>query len=242
VLAAFDRLRKGAEPVPPDPARGHAADFLRMLTGEDPDEQAVRAVDGALILLADHGLNASTFTARVVASTLGDLHSAIVSAIGALRGPLHGGAAEAVMRMLLEIAEPENAEAYVKARLDRHEKVMGFGHRVYRTEDPRATHLRRWSRELGERFGRPKWFEISRRIEEVMAREKALDSNVDFYSASVYYALDIPVDLYTPIFACSRVVGWSAHVLEQYADNRLIRPRAEYVGPGPRPYVTVDER
>lgn len=242
ILAAFERLRSGAEPVPPDPSLGHAANFLRMLTGKVPDEPAIRAVDGALILLADHGLNASTFTARVVASTLGDLHSAIVSAIGALRGPLHGGAAEAVMRMLLAIGEPEKVDAYVKDRLARHEKIMGFGHRVYRTEDPRATHLRRWSRELGERYGRPKWFEISRRIEEAMAGEKALNCNVDFYSASVYYALGIPVDLYTPIFACSRVVGWSAHVLEQYADNRLIRPRAEYAGPGERPYAPIGAR
>lgn len=242
ILAAFHRVRSGADPIPPDPALGHAADFLRMLTGSVPEEPARRAIDGALILLADHGLNASTFTARVVASTLADLHSAVVSAIGALRGPLHGGAAEAVMRMLLEIGEPAKVDAYVKSRLARHEKIMGFGHRVYRTEDPRATHLRRWSRELGARYGQPQWFEIARRVEEMMTAQKSLNCNVDFYSASAYYALGIPVDLYTPIFACSRVVGWSAHVLEQLADNRLIRPRAEYEGPVARTYVPVDER
>lgn len=242
VLAAFDRLRAGADPIPPDPALGHAANFLHMMNGKVPDDLALRAIDGALVLLADHGLNASTFTARVVASTLGDLHSAVAAAIGALRGPLHGGAAEAVMRMLLEIGEPDRAETYVKERLARHQKVMGFGHRVYRTEDPRATHLRKWSEILGRRFGRSKWFEISRRLEEVMAGEKGLSCNVDFYSASVYYALGLPVDLYTPIFACSRVVGWSAHVMEQYADNRLIRPRAEYVGPNGLSYVPADQR
>lgn len=242
VVAAFHRVRSGAEPIPPDPTLGHAANFLHMLTGELPDDLAVRALDGALILLADHGLNASTFTARVVASTLADLHSAVVAAMSALRGPLHGGAAEAAMRMLLEVGEPGNAEAYLEERLARREKVMGFGHRVYRTEDPRATHLRKWSQQLGERFGRTKWFEISRRLEEVMAREKGLNCNVDFYSASVYYALGIPVDLYTAIFACSRVVGWSGHVREQYAENRLIRPRAEYTGPTDLKYVPIEER
>jgi len=200
----------------------------------------------ALTLHADHELNASTFAARVAAATLTDLHSAIVAAIGTLKGPLHGGANADVMRMLLEIgkdAQPERAEAYVRARLARKEKIPGFGHRVYRTEDPRATHLRRMSRELGRRSGQPQWYDMSERIEAVVRAEKKLYPNVDFYSASTYYVLGIPIDLFTPIFAVSRISGWTAHVLEQYANNRLIRPRADYVGPEyPQRYTPIDQR
>jgi citrate synthase len=203
-------------------------------------------LDTCLILHADHGLNASTFSARITASTLSDLHSAIVSAIGTLKGPLHGGANADVMRMLLEIGQNaplEKAEAVVRARLARKEKIPGFGHRVYHTEDPRATHLRQMSRDLGQRAGQPQWFEMSQRIEALMKAEKKLNPNVDFYSASTYYALGIPIELFTPIFAVSRVSGWTAHVLEQYANNRLIRPRAEYIGPEyPQRYLPLEQR
>jgi citrate synthase len=234
LVATIGRLSAGGAPVAPDPALGHAANFLYMLTGDRPDATAVRAFDIALILHADHELNASTFAARVAAATLTDIHSAMVAAIGALKGPLHGGANAEVMRLLLEIGEnagPDRAEAAVRATLARKEKIPGFGHRVYRTEDPRATHLRRMSKELGVRAGNTRWFDMSQRIESVVTGEKKLYPNVDFYSASTYYTLRIPIDLFTPIFAVSRVSGWTAHVLEQYANNRLIRPRAEYVGP-----------
>src|SRR5216684_875852 len=207
---------------------------------------ATRAFDVALVLHADHELNASTFAARVAAATLTDLHSTIVGAIGALKGPLHGGANADVMRLLIEIGKDaplEKAEDVIRAKLARKEKIPGFGHRVYHTEDPRATHLRQMSRDLGERAGQPAWFEMSQRIEALVKAEKHLNANVDFYSASTYYALGIPIELFTPIFAVSRVSGWTAHVLEQYANNRLIRPRAEYIGPEyPQRYVTVDNR
>ena len=246
LVAAQGRLAAGRGPIQPDPALGHAANVLYMLTGDRPDEVAVRALDVALVLHADHELNASTFAARVTAATLSDLHSAIVAAVGALKGPLHGGANAEVMRMLLEIGEqagPERAEAHVRGLLARRVKIPGFGHRVYRTEDPRATHLRRMSKALGERTGSPRWFAISERIEAVVRSEKKLEVNVDFYSASTYHALGIPVALFTPLFAVSRMAGWTAHVLEQYADNRLIRPRAEYVGPPyPQPWVPLDRR
>jgi citrate synthase len=225
---------------------GHAANFLYMLTGDRPGSLATHAFDVALILHADHELNASTFAARVAAATLTDIHSAIVAAIGTLKGPLHGGANADVMRLLLEIgkdAPPEKAEAVVRAKLARKEKIPGFGHRVYHTEDPRATHLRQMSRELGERAGEPIWFEMSQRIEALVKTEKKLYANVDFYSASTYHALGIDIELFTPIFAVSRVSGWTAHVLEQYANNRLIRPRAEYIGPQyPQRYTTLDVR
>lgn len=246
LVATMGRLSAGGGPIQPDPALGHAANFLYLLTGDRPNALATRAFDIALILHADHELNASTFAARVAAATLTDLHSTIVGAIGALKGPLHGGANADVMRLLLEIGKDaplEKAEEVVRAKLARKEKIPGFGHRVYHTEDPRATHLRKMSRELGERAGQPQWFAISQRIETLVKAEKKLNPNVDFYSASTYYALGIPIDLFTPIFAVSRVSGWTAHVLEQYANNRLIRPRAEYLGPEyPQRYAPIESR
>ena len=242
MVAAFHRLRSGQKPLAPRRGLSHAANFLFMLTGEVPDAQVSRALDVSLILHADHELNASTFAARVIAATLADVHGAATGAIAALAGPLHGGANTEVMRMLLEIGTPERAEAWVLERLKRKEKIMGFGHRVYRTEDPRAAHLRRMSEEMGRKFGQSHWFAMQRIIEDVMKREKGIYCNVDFYSASLFYALGIPLDLYTAIFATSRVSGWCAHVLEQHGDNRLIRPRAEYVGAMNRTWVPVRKR
>jgi len=242
LVAASENIRKGRELIAPTSAGSHAANFLRMLFGKEPDPLVVRAMDLALILHADHELNASTFAARVTAATLADLYAAVVSAICALTGPLHGGANEQVMKMLKTIGEVGRAEAYVTETLAAHKKIPGFGHRVYRTEDPRATHLRQMSKELGERAGDTRWYEISRRLEEVVMQQKHLYANVDFYSATCYYSMGIPIDLFTPVFAVSRIAGWAAHVLEQYADNRLIRPRAEYVGERNVPYVPIDER
>jgi citrate synthase len=246
LVATIGRVNAGGAPIRPDPALGHAANFLYVLTGERPGGLAVRAFDVALILHADHELNASTFAARVAAATLTDLHSAIVAAIGTLKGPLHGGANAEVMKMLLEIgatAPPGRAEEVVRAKLARREKIPGFGHRVYRTEDPRATHLRQLSRELTARAGEPIWYEMSQRIETLVRAEKQLYPNVDFYSASTYHALGIALELFTPIFAVSRIAGWTAHVLEQYEHNRLIRPRADYTGPDyPQRFVPLDGR
>jgi 2-methylcitrate synthase len=246
LVATMGRVAGGGGPIEPDPVLGHAANFLYMLTGERPGGLETRAFDVALMLHADHELNASTFAARVAAATLTDIHSAIVAAIGTLKGPLHGGANADVMRMLLDIgptAGPDKAEEIVRARLARKEKIPGFGHRVYHTEDPRATHLRQMSRDLGLRTGEPIWFEMSQRIEALVKNEKKLNANVDFYSASTYHALGIDIDLFTPIFAVSRISGWTAHVLEQYSNNRLIRPRAEYTGPEyPQRYVPVEAR
>ena len=242
IVAAIGRHRAGKTPVAPDPRFGHAANFLYMLWGSPADAESVRAVDIALVLHADHELNASTFSARVTAATLADMHSAITSAIGTLKGPLHGGANENVMRMVLEIGDVAKAVPAVSRMLAAKQKIPGFGHRVYKTEDPRATHLRRMSEVLGLQHGQPQWFEISRAIEQEMLREKRIYANVDFYSASVYYALGIPIELFTPVFAVSRISGWTAHVLEQYADNRLIRPRAEYTGPRRRAFVPIDQR
>jgi citrate synthase len=246
LVATLGRLKAGGGPIQPDPVLGHAANFLYMLTAERPSGLATRAFDVALILHADHELNASTFVARVAAATLTDIHSAIVAAIGTLKGPLHGGANADVMRLLLEIgpdAPLERAEEVVRAKLARKEKIPGFGHRVYHTEDPRATHLRQMSRDLGQRAGQPMWYDMSQRIEALVKSEKKLNPNVDFYSASTYHALGIDIELFTPIFAVSRVSGWTAHVLEQYANNRLIRPRAEYIGPEyPQRYVPVEAR
>ncbi|MGH2692583.1 MAG: citrate/2-methylcitrate synthase [Actinomycetota bacterium] len=242
LIAAYERLRSGKELVPPNPKLPHAANFLLMLTGEEPDEEAARAFDICLILHADHTMNASTFVARVVASTLSDMHSAITAAIAALKGPLHGGANEATMKMMEEIQEVDRVEPYIKEKLGRKEKIMGFGHRVYKTEDPRATHLRRLSRELGQRAGDTKWYDLSERIEKVVMEEKGLYPNVDFYAASAYHYLGIPTDLMTCVFAASRVSGWSAHVREQLADNRLIRPESDYIGPRNQTYVPVEER
>jgi 2-methylcitrate synthase len=242
LVATYGRLRAGREPVTPDPKLSHAANFLYTLKGERPSESDARWFDVALILHADHSFNASTFAARVTASTLSDMHSAVTSAIGALKGPLHGGANEQVMKMLLEIHALDKAEGHVRGLLAERKKVMGFGHRVYRTEDPRATVLRRMSEELGRNAGQPQWFEMSKKIEDLMIREKKINANVDFYSASAYYVLGIPVDLYPLVFAASRIAGWTAHILEQYADNKLIRPLAEYTGPRGLKYVPLEER
>ena len=246
IVATIGRMKNGGGPIEPDPVLGHAANFLYMLTGERPGGLATKAFDVALILHADHELNASTFAARVAAATLTDIHSAIVAAIGTLKGPLHGGANADVMRLLLDIgadAPMEKAEEIVRGKLARKEKIPGFGHRVYHTEDPRATHLRQMSKELTAKAGMPVWYEMSQRIEALVKADKKLNPNVDFYSASTYHALGIHVDLFTPIFAVSRVSGWTAHVLEQYANNRLIRPRADYIGPEyPQRYVPVDQR
>jgi citrate synthase len=244
LVAAFDRIRKGKAVVTPDASLSHAANFLYLLNGEKPSETATRAFDVALILHADHELNASTFAARVIAATLSDVHSAITGAIGALKGPLHGGANEAVMRMLFAIdKEGADATEYVKNMLAQKKKVSGFGHRVYHTEDPRATHLRKMSEDLGRSANNAKWFEMSRAIELFVKDEKKLNANVDFYSASTYTTLGIDIDLFTPIFAVSRIAGWAAHVIEQLDDNRLIRPRAEYIGPEyPAQYVAIEKR
>lgn len=242
LVAAFGRIREGKEPVAPDPKLNHAANFLYMLLGKAPDPQAARWFDVALILHADHSYNASTFAARVTASTLSDMHSAVTSAIGALKGPLHGGANEQVMKMLLEIQTPDKTEPYVHNLLAQKKKVMGFGHRVYHTEDPRATVLRKMSEDVGRRAGQLRWFEMSKRIEDLMIGEKKINANVDFYSASAYYVLGIPVDLYPLVFAVSRISGWTAHILEEYKANKLIRPLAEYVGPADQTYVPIDQR
>ncbi|HVH57626.1 MAG TPA: citrate synthase [Vicinamibacterales bacterium] len=246
IVATYGRMKKGGGPIHPDAALGHAANFLYMLTGERPNALATRAFDIALVLHADHELNASTFAARVSAATLTDMYSAIVGAIGALKGPLHGGANADVMRLLIEIGQdssPEKIDEAIRSRLARKVKIPGFGHRVYRTEDPRATHLRRMSKELGEKAGNTRWFEMSRRIETLVTGEKKLFPNVDFYSASTYYTLGIDIDLYTPIFAVSRISGWTAHCLEQYANNRLIRPRTDYIGPQyPQTVLPLDQR
>jgi citrate synthase len=246
LVATHGRLQAGGGPIQPDPALGHAANFLYMLTGTRPSALSTHAFDVALVLHADHELNASTFAARVAAATLTDLHSATVGAIGALKGPLHGGANADVMRLLIEIGEdaaPERIDEAIRSRLARKIKIPGFGHRVYRTEDPRATHLRRMSKELGERAGNRRWFEMSRQIEQLVTGEKKLYANVDFYSASTYHTLGIPVDLYTPIFAVSRVSGWTAHCLEQYKNNRLIRPRTDYIGPTyPQAFLPLEQR
>jgi citrate synthase len=242
IVTTFQRVRNGLPPVEPRKDLSIAGNFLFTLRGQEPDEVSTRTMDVAFILHADHELNASTFAARVTAATLSDMYSAIVSAIGTLKGPLHGGANEGVIRNLLEIGTVDRVESWVKQALTEKKKIMGFGHRVYHTEDPRATHLREMSGQLGERTGERKWYEMSRKMEEVMMREKHLNPNVDFYSASTYYALGIPTDLFTPIFACSRISGWTAHVLEQYKNNRLIRPRAEYVGPRGLKYVPIEGR
>jgi len=244
IVAAYDRIRKGKEVVEPDRNLTHAANFLLMLTGKMPTKTAERALDIALILHADHELNASTFAARVTAATLSDMHSAITSAVGTLKGPLHGGANEAVFR-ILEAIDKDGADPvdYIKGMLAQKKKVPGFGHRVYHTEDPRATHLRKMSHDLGQSSGEPKWFDSSNKIEQFIKADKKLNANVDFYSASTYHTLGIDVDLFTPIFAVSRISGWTAHVIEQLDDNRLIRPRADYVGPAyPAKYVPIDQR
>jgi len=242
MIAAFHRLREGEEPLDPDPSLSHAADFLRMANGEEGTREAAEALDRTLLLYLDHGFNASTFTCRVIAATLGDMHSAVTGGVGALKGPLHGGANAKAMETLLEIGEVDNSLPWLERALEEKRRIMGFGHRVYKTEDPRATHLREMSRVLTHQAGMEKWYEISRRLEEELKRRKGLNPNVDFYCATVYYALGVPIDLYTPLFAMGRIGGWTAHVMEQHADNRLIRPRAEYVGRMDRAWVPLDER
>jgi citrate synthase len=243
IVTTFDRLRKGNYIVGGDPKLGFSANFLHTLTGKRPDDVMERAFDIAMILHADHELNASTFAARVTAATLSDIYSSITSGIGALKGPLHGGANQDVMKWLLELGDEVEAVERVKNTLARKVKIPGFGHRVYRTEDPRATHLRVMSEELGKRTGHEKLYRLSKRIEETVKEAKSLNANVDFYSASTYYSLGIPIDLFTPVFAVSRMSGWTAHVLEQYRNNRLIRPRAEYKGAEVgQPWIPMDAR
>jgi 2-methylcitrate synthase len=247
VVAAIDRIRNGKELLDPKPELSHAANFLYMLNGKEPLDIEAHALDIALILHADHEFNASTFAARVTAGTLADVYASITSAIGALSGPLHGGANEQVMKMLLEIDSIEKADKYVQDKLAAGQKIMGIGHAVYHTEDPRATYLRKMSEEIGKRQGETRWFDISRRIEDLVVAEmtrkqKPIRANVDFYSASTYYMLGIPVDLYTPIFAVSRISGWTAHVLEQLDNNKLIRPRSEYTGELDLKYLPINQR
>ncbi|MCI4373523.1 MAG: citrate synthase [Thermoplasmata archaeon] len=242
ILGQFHRRRAGLPPLAARPDLSHAEYLLYALLNRDPSELEARVLDVALILHADHELNASTFAARVTASTLSDLYSAVTSAVGTLKGPLHGGANERVMEMLEEIGTPDRVEEVVKAKLSRHERIMGFGHRVYKVEDPRATILREWSRRIGEAQGDLHYYELLRKVEEVVHREKGLYPNVDLYSGSVYALLGIPPDLFTPVFAASRVAGWTAHVLEEYQDLRLIRPMAKYIGPTDLPYVSIGSR
>ena len=242
LVATSERIHRGEQPVEPRTDRGLAWNFLNLLHGEEPSDEDVRAFDVCLILHAEHGMNASTFAARVTAATLSDMHSAVVSAIGALKGPLHGGANERVMELLRELPDVAGTRAHVEELLAAKRRVMGFGHRVYRTEDPRATILRTYSRELGERHGETRWYELTVAVEKAVHSLKGLYPNVDLYSGSVYTSLDIPQRLFTPIFAMSRMAGWTANVMEQHRDNRLIRPDSEYVGPPPRPYVPISER
>lgn len=242
IVAAFERIRTGKDPIAPRTDLSHAGNFLYMLSGEEPNDVFAHAMDVALILHADHEMNASTFAARVTASTLSDFYSAITSAVGTLKGPLHGGANTEVMKMLIEIGDEAKVESYIKEGMAKKQRFMGFGHRVYKTMDPRATVLRRISRELGERAGELKWYNMSETIERMVREEKGLDPNVDFFSASAYYTMGIPLDLYTPIFAVSRIAGWSANVLEQYANNRLMRPDTDYTGAKERSYVAMDKR
>jgi citrate synthase len=242
VVATIERIRNGWAPVSPDLQLGHAANFLYMLTGQRPDDEAARAMDVALVLHADHEFNASTFVARVTASTLADVHGAITAAIATLKGPLHGGANEAVMETLQQIGTADKVDGFLKDAFAQKRKIMGFGHAVYKTEDPRATHLRRLSQRMGQKTGEQKWYELSQKVEEYVKREKALYCNVDFYSASLYHVMGIPTDLFTPVFAVSRVAGWTAHALEQLANNKLIRPESEYIGQTGVPYVPIDAR
>jgi len=242
LVAAIQRLMKGQPFVEPKPGKSIAFNFLRCMTGKDPDLQTEKMFDKCLVLHADHEFNASTFTARVAAGTLTDPHSAVVAAIGALKGPLHGGANTAVAKMLLEIKDPKIAKEWVKDGLEKKKKIMGFGHRMYKTEDPRATHLRKMSEELCKKTDHEFMYLLSREVEAAMLEYKNIYPNVDFYSASVYFCMGIDLELYTPIFALSRVSGWLAHILEQLANNRLIRPEGEYVGPVNVEYIPIDKR
>ena len=240
--AAWDRIRNGKEIVAPDKSLNIAENFLYMLRGERADADESHMFDVCLILHADHELNASTFTTRVVAGTLADMYGAVTAGIAALAGPLHGGANTNVMKMLIEIGSDEAVDGWVEKALEEKRKIMGIGHAVYKTEDPRATWLRKYSKHMAEKKGITKWFEMSQRIERLMHEKKGMFPNVDFYSASTYYLMDIPLDLYTPIFAISRISGWTGHILEQYGHNKLIRPRAEYIGARDQKYVAIGER
>ena len=243
LVARYEATRRGRPVLEPDSDLGIAGMFLQQITGERPEPRAAEIFDTCLLLHADHTMNASTFTARVIAATLSDIHSAVTGAMGALRGPLHGGANEAVMNTLTSIEGDASAvEAFVRAELDAGRKLMGFGHRVYKTEDPRATHLREMSKELADITGNSRYYEFSRRMEQVVLETKGLYPNVDFFAASVYNALGIPTDLFTPVFAVSRMSGWTAHVIEQHADNRLIRPESDYVGPRDQRWVEISQR
>jgi citrate synthase len=242
IVAYFDRIRNGKEVIPPDPHLNHTANFLYMLRGERAGEIETRVLDLDFLLHAEHTMNASTFTARISASTLADMYSGIVAAIATLMGPLHGGASQKVMEMLLEIGEVDNVEGYVKRALAAGERIMGFGHRVYKVMDPRAIELRKLAQELGEYTGDLTWYEISEKLREVVYREKGLHPNVDFYSASIYANLGIPVDMFVCMFAIARVAGWTAHMIEQYRDNRLIRPLQRYVGRKNLKYIPLEDR
>ncbi|WP_420634792.1 citrate/2-methylcitrate synthase [Candidatus Palauibacter sp.] len=242
LIAAIHRIRQGLEPLSPDPSLSLSADFVRMANGEPGTSEAVDALDRTLLLYLDHGFNASTFACRVIAATLGDMHSAVTGGVGALKGSLHGGANAKAMHTLLEIGELENVGPWLERAFAERRKIMGFGHRVYKTEDPRATHLREMSRVLTQQAGLGKFYEMSRELEDQMISQKGINPNVDFYCATVYYALGIPIDLYTPLFAMGRMGGWTAHVMEQHADNRLIRPRAEYVGEMDLRWVAIGDR
>ncbi|HMT09064.1 MAG TPA: citrate synthase [Pyrinomonadaceae bacterium] len=242
IAAAWDRIRNGNEPIAPDTSLSIAENFLYMLRGEKPDAEEARMFDVALILHADHELNASTFTTRVVSGTLAGMYGAVTAGIAALAGPLHGGANTNVMKMLIAIDDPAKIDAWVEDALEQKKKIMGIGHAVYKTEDPRATWLRKYSKRMAEKTGVSKWFEMSQRIEQLMLEKKGMYPNVDFYSASTYYLMGIALDMYTPIFAVSRISGWTGHILEQYANNKLIRPRAEYIGERDLKYVPIDER
>ncbi len=242
IAAAWDRIRTGKDVIAPDSSLSIAENFLYMLRGERPDPDEARMFDVCLILHADHELNASTFTTRVVSGTLAGMYGAVTAGIAALAGPLHGGANTNVMKMLIEIGSLDAVDAWVDKALEEKRKIMGIGHAVYKTEDPRATWLRRYSRTMAEKKGEMKWFEMSQRIEQLMLEKKGMHPNVDFYSASTYYLMGIALDMYTPIFAVSRISGWTGHILEQYANNKLIRPRAEYVGERGLIYVPINER
>ncbi|MEO8041576.1 MAG: citrate synthase [Acidobacteriota bacterium] len=242
ISAAWDRIRNGKDVITPDPSLSIAENFLYMLRGEKADADEARMFDIALILHADHELNASTFTTRVVAGTLADMYGCVTAGIAALAGPLHGGANTAVMKSLIEIGEVDKVDAWVDDALEHKRKIMGIGHAVYKTEDPRATWLRKFSKQMADKKGEQKWYDMSQRIEKLMLEKKAMHPNVDFYSASTYYLMGIPLDLFTPIFAVSRISGWTGHILEQYANNKLIRPRAEYIGARDQKYVAIGER
>jgi len=242
IIADLSRIRSGEPVLSPDPSLGIAGNFLYMLRGDWPDADEQRVMDILMVLHADHGLNASTFTGRIVASTLSDMHSALGAAIGTLKGPLHGGANQRVMEMLDDIEHPHEVQEYIQGMLENRQRIMGFGHRVYRTEDPRARHLRKFSEVLCRRADKSQLHEISHRIEEVVMQEKGIYPNVDFYSATVQHALGIPTDFFCAVFAAARTPGWIAHILEQYADNRLIRHTSKYVAPLGKPFVAIDER